>query len=78
MKQKKHLIKIWGDIVEIKSLILSIIISSVFTMSLYFLAPKDDLSKQLFYGLLGAVIGFIISSILIKPKRIIKQEEDKE
>lgn len=51
MKQNIKLIKIWGDIVEIKSLILSIIVSCFFTMFLYFLAPIDDLSKQLFYGL---------------------------
>lgn len=76
MKDKNTMVEIWGDVIEIKHLIISIIISTIFTMSAYFLAPPDDRTRQLFYGLLGAVIGFIISAFLIKPKRIIVFEED--
>lgn len=76
MKNKNTMVEIWGDVIEVKHLIISIIISSIFTMGGYFLAPSNDKTRQLFYGLLGAVIGFIISTFLIKPKRIIVFEED--
>lgn len=74
---KKALIKIWGDVVDAKELLFSIIIISVTTLGLYFLAPKSDtLPLGLFFGLGGAVIGFIITTILFKPKRVITEEEE--
>lgn len=76
MKKPNTMVEIWGDVIEIKHLIISIIISSISTMCGYFLAPSNDRTKQLFFGLLGAVIGFVISTLLIKPKRIIVFEED--
>jgi uncharacterized BrkB/YihY/UPF0761 family membrane protein len=80
MDNKKQMVEIWGDVVEIKFLVMSIFISGVSTMGAYFLAPSNDKIKQLFFGLAGAVIGFCISTILVKPKRIIilEQEEIKE
>lgn len=79
MDNKKEMVEIWGDVVEIKSLIISIIISIVSTMGLHLLAPRDDRTMGLFYGLFGAVIGFVISSIIIKPKRdIIIEKKNKE
>lgn len=69
-------VEIWGDVIGIKDLIMSIIISAIFTMGGYFLAPSNDRIRQLFFGLLGAVIGFVISTLLIKPKRIITFEEN--
>jgi type IV secretory pathway TrbD component len=48
-------------------------------MGLHLLAPGDDRTMGLFYGLIGAVIGFVISSIIIKPKRdIIIEKKNKE
>lgn len=67
--KKDALIEVWQDIVEIKSLVLAMIISTIFTMGAYFLAPTGNKSLQLFFGLLGAVIAFMINAILIKPKR---------
>jgi uncharacterized BrkB/YihY/UPF0761 family membrane protein len=79
MDNKNEMVEIWGDVVEIKSLIISIIISIVSTMGLHLLAPDDDRTMGLFYGLFGAVIGFIISAIIIKPKRdIIIEKNNKE
>lgn len=74
--KKDQMIEIWGDVVDIKSLIISMIISGSITMGAYFLAPANEQTKQLFFGLGGAVLGFIISAFLIKPKRIIILEED--
>ncbi len=77
-KDKQEKIEIWGDVVELKDLIIAILLSSGSTMGAYFLAPSDDKTKQLFYGLAGAVIGFILSTVFIKPKRIITVDHEKE
>ncbi len=69
---KKDKVVLWGDVVSLKDLIISIFISVVSTMGMFFLAEKDNTSMQLFMGLLGAVIGFVITSILFKPKRNVK------
>nr|WP_236671738.1 hypothetical protein [Enterococcus sp. BWB1-3] len=61
--------------VAIKDLIISIIICSGFTMGAYFIAPSSDQTKQLFFGLGGAVAGFLISTLLIKPKRTVQEEK---
>ncbi|MFK4566529.1 hypothetical protein [Enterococcus sp. UD-01] len=72
---KKDLIELWGDLVALKDMILAIVICSVTTMGGFFLAPAADTTKQLFFGLGGAVLGFIISTIIIKPKRIVVEKE---
>lgn len=74
---KKALIEIWGDVVDAKELIFSILIISSTTMGLHLLAPESDrLPLDLFFGLLGAVIGFLITIFLFKPKRTISYEEE--
>jgi hypothetical protein len=78
VKDKKHMVEIWGDVVEIRYLIISIFISGISTMGGYFLAPSGNKIKQLFFGLGGAVLGFCISAIIVKPKRIIILEEENE
>lgn len=70
-ESKKKLVEIWGDVVAIRSLVFAILFSSFSTMGAFFLAPVEDRSKQLFFGLAGALIGFVLSSIFIKPKRVI-------
>lgn len=71
MNDEKNYIEIWGDVVELRDLVRSILISAVSTMGLYFLAPDGNKTLQLFFGLGGALLGFIISGLLTKPKRII-------
>lgn len=70
---KKDKVVIWGDVVRLKDLIISIVISIVSTMGLFFMANNANTSVKLFMGLLGAVIGFIVNSIIFKPKRDIKE-----
>lgn len=76
VNNKRQMVEIWGDVVEIRLLVMSIFISGVSTMGAYFLAPSNDKIKQLFFGLAGAILGFIISAVFIKPKRIIILEEE--
>ena len=78
MDKKRGMFEIWGDIIEIKPLIISIFISVTLTMGAYFLAPPDSRVKQLFFGLMGAVLGFVISAFFIKPKRLITVEESRK
>lgn len=74
---KRSLIEIWGDIVDAKELIFSILIISTTTMSLHLLAPEStNLPMGLFFGLGGAVLGFIITILLFKPKRAITIEKE--
>lgn len=69
-ESKPEHIEVWEDLVKIKSLILSLFICSTTTLMGYFIAPNQA-PKPLFYGLIGALLGFIFCSIIIKPKRLI-------
>ncbi|WP_017473566.1 hypothetical protein [Amphibacillus jilinensis] len=64
-------IEIWADLVSIRDLTIAIAITVVTTLVGYFIAPANE-PMPLIFGLVGAVIGFIISSIMIKPKRQFK------
>lgn len=77
-KDKQEKIEIWGDVVDLKDLIIAVLLSSSCTMGAYFLAPSDDKTQQLFFGLAGAVIGFTLSTIFIKPKRVITIEDEQK
>ncbi|MUK89453.1 hypothetical protein GMD78_13885 [Ornithinibacillus sp. L9] len=70
-------IEVWEDLVHIKDLVLSLIICSITTLGAYLIAPNEP-PKPLIYGLVGAVIGFVISSIAIKPKRTFQYVEEEE
>jgi hypothetical protein len=68
LKEKQY-IEIWGDVVESRHLLISMIITTITTFSLFSFAPKGDRPMGLLLGLSGAVLGFLISVFLIKPKR---------
>ena len=61
-------IEIWEDIVHIKDLLIALLICVSSTFFGYFIAPNEA-PKPLFFGLIGTMIGFIIASIIINPKR---------
>lgn len=75
-EESKNNIEVWEDIVSIKDLVISLIICSVTALGGYFLAPNKP-PKPLLFGLSGAIIGFVICSIFIKPKRVLI-ESDRE
>lgn len=66
-------VEIWEDLANIKDLVIALMICIITTFGGYFLSPNESYKPMLF-GLTGAVIGFIISSFLIKPKREFIQE----
>ncbi len=72
---KKSLLEIWGDVVEAKALVFSIVIITTLTMGAHLLAPSDNDTLGLFAGIGGAVSGFLICAFLFKPRRIITKEE---
>lgn len=76
MNNKEEMVEIWGDVVKVKSLVYSILLISFTTMTGYLIAPNDNKTVGLFLGLLGAIIGFIIITLLVKPKRIVINEKD--
>jgi uncharacterized BrkB/YihY/UPF0761 family membrane protein len=75
---EKRIIELWGDGVSLGDLVLSIVLTTIVTMGGFFLAPAHDTTKELFFGLIGAALGFIISSIIIKPKRNVTEKDHKE
>lgn len=70
-------IEVWEDLVSIKELVMSLIICSVTAFGGYFLAPKER-PKQLLLGLTGAIVGFVVCSIIIKPKRTFIEETQED
>lgn len=75
INKKTGMIEIWEDVVSLKELILSLLICLFTSFAGYYLAPIKE-PWPLLLGLLGAILGFIISSAVIKPKRILIQESE--
>lgn len=76
-EKKPENIEVWEDVVNIKDLILSMVICSVFALGGYLIAPNEE-PKPLIFGLIGVVVGFVISTIIVKPKRTLSYMEDEE
>lgn len=74
MNEKKYL-ELWGDLINLRDLIQAIGLSTLFTMIGYFLAPSGDTTKQLFFGLAGAISALLLNTLFIKPKRLIKKSD---
>ena len=73
-EEQKDNIDIWEDNVKIKDLGIAMLLCIIFTLGGYIIAPGEA-PQPLIFGLIGGVIGFIISSIIIKPKRKITKIE---
>lgn len=69
------LYEVWGDNVNLKHLLLSMVLSVIGTLGGYLIAPNEA-PMPLVFGLIGGIIAFVICSIFIKPKRRIKMEEE--
>lgn len=75
-KKNNQMVEIWSDVVDVKHLIISILVCSITTMGAYFLADPTDKTMGLFFGLGGAVLGFLICTFMFKPKRVIVIKEE--
>ena len=74
-QEKENYVDIWGDNVSLKDLGIAMLLCIGFSLGGYLIAPGEA-PQPLIFGLVGGMIGFILSSILIKPKRkIIKMKE---
>lgn len=73
MKKEQKYLELWGDLVGSIDMVQAIVVSTVLTIGGYFLAPSQDTTKQLFFGLMGAVLALFINTLFIKPKRIIRR-----
>lgn len=71
-EENKSYVEIWGDNVKLKDLGIAMALCISFALGGYILAPGDA-PQPLIIGLIGGVVGFIISSIIIKPKRTISK-----
>lgn len=73
MKKEQKYLELWGDLVGSIDMVQAIVVSTVLTIGGYFLAPSQDTTKQLFFGLTGAILALFINTLFIKPKRIIRR-----
>ena len=76
-EENNHYIDIWGDNVKMKDLGVSMLLCIILALGGYIFAPGDD-PQPLLFGLGGGVFGFVISSIIIKPKRNISRMKGDE
>jgi len=83
-KKQKPLTEVWGDTVNLKELLCSVLLGIVFTMGFYLIARhfflqidsiEDSLAKgyALFVGIAGCLISSVISAKLFEPKRVISE-----
>jgi glycopeptide antibiotics resistance protein len=72
--EEKNLVEVWEDNVDIKDLMIAMALCIGFSLGGYLFAFGDI--PPLIFGLGGGVIGFIISSIIIKPKRHLTMKEE--
>ncbi|OJV63829.1 MAG: hypothetical protein BGO41_00475 [Clostridiales bacterium 38-18] len=71
--------EIWDDLVQFSDLLIALFITISFTAIGYHFAPKTG-PLPLFISLAGALVGFVVSSLVIKPKRqlVFESQENKE
>lgn len=76
-EENKGYVDIWGDNVKLRDLGIAMLLCIGFSLGGYIIAPGDA-PQPLIMGLSGGVIGFIVSSIIIKPKRTITRIKEDE
>lgn len=71
--------EIWDDLIQFTDLLIALFITISFTAIGYYFAPKTA-PLPLFISLAGALVGFVVSSLIIKPKRqlVFESQENKE
>jgi len=76
--KEDKLVEIWGDIVAMKELLISIVISVTAGLLGYLIAPGGNSVVPLLVALICLVIATIVNSIIFKPKRSVTFEDKEE
>lgn len=76
-EKNKGYVEVWEDHVKVKDLLLAMLLCIGLSLGGYLIAPGEA-PQPLIFGLSGGVIGFIISSIIIRPKRKVTEIEEEE
>jgi len=74
VKEGQVLAEVWEDVVDVRELLLSLLISTTGALGGYIIAP-DAAPYPLICGLTGALLAFIVCAVLFKPKRELIDEE---
>ncbi|SEI88185.1 hypothetical protein SAMN04488127_0697 [Bhargavaea ginsengi] len=75
MEKERRYYDVWGDSVDLKDLLISIVLCITGTLGGYIIAPNEP-PMPLVFGLAGGVIAFIACSVFIRPKRNVHAEEE--
>ncbi|ASJ06056.1 hypothetical protein [Thermococcus pacificus] len=82
-KSEQNLYEIFGEVIAEQDFLKAFLITSALAFLLYFSAPqivrmmgREDLLNALRVTLsaLGAFLGFIVSTVIIEPKRVVEEE----
>lgn len=63
-----RLYEVWLDTVSIRDLAISLALTTALTLGGYIVAPGPA-PQPLVFGLVGSLIGFVISTVTFRPKR---------
>jgi len=74
VREGQVLAEVWEDVVDVKELLLSLLISTVGALGGYIAAPNTP-PYPLVCGLIGSVVAFVVCAVLFKPKRNLIDEE---
>lgn len=83
-RSQHNLFEVWGDTVDGRHLSISIGIGAAISLGLYGLAewslarlmsnPQMAHAYAMLGGIVGCLLGGIVSAVLFKPKRVVKEE----
>lgn len=74
--EEPEYVEVWSDLVSLKDLLIALGICAATTAGALAISTFTSQSN-FFWGLGGAVLGFVISVFVIKPKRDVEIIEDK-
>lgn len=69
-----ELIEVWGDSISLRDLLISLVITAIPIVIACAIAVSQG-ADILFWGMGGAVIGFVASVLIVRPKRDVYIEE---
>jgi hypothetical protein len=70
-----ELVEIWGDRVSLRDMVVALAVCGAATVAAVVLGRAVD-GSEFFWGLGGAVIGFLLAVVLIRPKRDVQITDD--